>query len=263
MKKNRSIGEKIGGWLQDHLHTILNIIAFAGISFLDIFDHATKWYFAPLVLLYAASLLLANRNNKARANLVDEIEYLKQVISDGSRNFYDVWDGRAQTLFKECGLTNHDRISIYKHDAHLDEFRLLGRHAENPSFRKRSRNLYPVNQGVIGKAWTNGKCFERKLPSPDTNLDKYVEENGKKYGLNRVTCINLTMKSTCLWGYRLSNEKDIPFAIVIVESVRRESLNDDNLQSFFDDGKKEEIEHLLTQFTFMEPNLRTAKDIGL
>lgn len=260
---NRRFFAKIGDWIDEHFSLALNAVAFAGISFLDIFDHPLWWPFWLFLFCYITSLILDVRGKKSRARLEDDITSLKQVIADGSRNFYDVWDGHAQILFKECELTNLDRISIYKYDKQEDEFRLLGRHAENPSFRKRSRYLYPVNQGVIGKAWTDRKCFEKKLPSPNSSLKKYYEENEKKYGIPPETCKNLTMQSTCLWGYRLSDEKDIPFAVIIVESTKRESLDDKKLHAFFDNGKREEIENLLSQFAFMEPNLRTAKDIGL
>ncbi|MBS8259243.1 hypothetical protein DYI23_03330 [Roseibium polysiphoniae] len=259
---SKSVGEKFGRALDQHHPELVNFAGISGIAALDIFDINSLILFIFFCILCLLSIVLSTVRNRSSSEIFDENETLRKAISEGNRNFYDMWDDRARAIFKEFGLSIQDRISIYKYDETAKEFRLLGRYAENANFRERHRNTYPSNQGVIGKAWENGECFERKLPNPSNHIDKYIEENERKYALPADLSQNLNMKSTCLWAKSLTNHKDIPFAIVVVESIKRESLDKDALNAFFEKGKREDIENFLHALEFMEPNLRLAHDMG-
>ncbi|WP_298981492.1 hypothetical protein [uncultured Roseibium sp.] len=266
---NRSVGEKIGRFLEDYFPELLSFVGLAGIAILDIFNHEIVWLFIVLCLFWAAAIIFTVRRKRSSNELLDQcgdlseqVTTLKQAIGEGNRNFFDVWNDRARSLFQDCALSKYDRLSIYKHDTDLDKFRLLGRYAENNSYRKRGRNLYPMDEGVIGHAWQHGEHFEKALPHPDRSWDRYVEINQKKYGISPETCQSFNMKSACLWGISLSNEKDVPFALVVIESTKRENLDQGKLSAFFGGDKRKEIENLLDHLEFMEPNLRLAQEMG-
>ncbi|MEO0979390.1 MAG: hypothetical protein AAFY24_19140 [Pseudomonadota bacterium] len=258
----RSVGEKIGRSIEDHFPEGLSFLGITGIAVLDVFGFEIVWLFIGFCGMSLSAIVVNVRRRRATAEILDENESLIQVIKDGSRNFYDLWDARVHSIFHDCGLSDLDRVSIYKHDADKNVFLLLGRYAVQHDYRRRNRYHYPTDKGVMGKAWFNGEHFERKLPNPDQNFESYVQVNDEKYGISRETCDALTMKSTCLWAKRLSNEKKIPFALVVVESVRRENLDSHKLADFFSGEKLTELENFLDSLAFMEPNLRLARERG-
>ncbi|WP_422023467.1 hypothetical protein [Roseibium sp.] len=265
----RTAGEKIGRFVEDYLPEALSFVGLLGIAAVDVFNVESKVYFIVFAVAWLVSIYLTVHRKNSTNSLLDQldeqkstIDTLRQALSEGNRNFYEVWNDRARSLFQEFGLSKYDRISIYKFDSRLNEFRLLGRFAENHEYRKRTRYLYPVNVGVIGKAWEHGEHYEKSLPNPEKNFEKFAEQSLSKYGLSLETCKKLTMKSTCLWAKSLSNEKDIPFGLVVVESAKRESLDQVALTEFFDGQKRLEIENLLDHLEFMEPNLRLAQEMG-
>lgn len=266
---NFSTLKKIGWFLRDYSPEIFGFFGFVGLAVLDIFDFPIVYIFVVVCIIYGLSIVLKIKRSKSisgseveNASLKAEIETLKQAISEGNRNYYEVWDDRVRSIFQECELSVYDRVSMYKHDTYSDEFRLLGRYAENSAYRKKNRVLYPLDKGVMGKAWEHGVYYEKALPNPENNYELYVERNEKKYGISREICEGLTMQATCLWAKSLSNAKNVPFALVVVESTKRGNIDEEAMANFFDGNERAEIENLLDSLAFMEPNLRLAQERG-
>ncbi len=266
----QGIGQKCGQFIDKYIAEACSIAGVAGISYMGIFSVKNFYLFFLFIFLSIGSIFLTIRRNKKNDNYAEQvreknekIERLENAIKNGNNNFFDLWDNHARSLFKECSLNNDSRLSIYKYDEIQRSFWIIGRHAEQVPFKARNRKLYPTDQGVIGKAWLDGEYYEKSLPNPYTNPDKYTETNLQKYGIPREISAKINMKSTCLWAKSLKNKKGDRFAIVVIESTKRDSLARNTLSEFFENGKGYEIQETLDALGFMEPNLRIAGELGI
>jgi len=93
---------------------------------------------------------------------------------------------------KSLGLNSTERVTIYYEFD--DTFSLLARYSINPRYTKIHRQKFPLNQGVIGKAWQHGFHIEKDCPSSQ-NYPEYKEYLVKTYGYEEDKIDTLTMKS--------------------------------------------------------------------
>jgi hypothetical protein len=77
---------------------------------------------------------------------------------------------------------NSERITLYYHDSD-GHFIPFGRYSSNPVFEPNGRKKHRDNQGIIAKAWENGKCFDL-FPDPTTEKKEYL--NIRVIGLSQM-----------------------------------------------------------------------------
>ncbi|MCB1383371.1 MAG: hypothetical protein KDJ73_10680 [Notoacmeibacter sp.] len=259
----KQIGERAGKAIQDNHPELISFGGISGLTAMDIFSFDSFATFSALTVAVFSSIFLSYRRNNKITERVNHISTLEAVIRDGHRNFYDVWDDKAREIYQELTMDVKSRLTIYKFDNEIKKFRLLGRYSDNAEFRERRRDVYPPDQGVIGKAWSSGECYVKALPNPVTNWDKYADENLKFFGIPRDVLEKIRMKSTCFYAFTLRDDRSIPFAIILIESVKRDSIDRQKIDQKFENGHAREISAMIKSLAFMEPSLRAAQDLGL
>jgi hypothetical protein len=120
---SRSLGEKSGKWVQDNHPEIASFFGVTGLTALDIFSYASFETFIALTVLAFSGIPLSHRRNRSLKSEGEQNHTLRQVISEGHRNFYDVWDDKAREIYQDLELDIRARLSLYKYDGELKKFR--------------------------------------------------------------------------------------------------------------------------------------------
>ncbi len=138
--------------------------------------------FAVLFTVLGAVLGLAQTGElrRLRRAQYEEIDHRQQLENELGHTFNDSWG---------CGES--ERISVYRHNG--SAFTMSGRYSANPKYKKRSRTIYPDNQGAIGKAWEDGSAVAL-IPDFDNDEDGYFAAHAE-WGVDRDTASKLTMRS--------------------------------------------------------------------
>jgi hypothetical protein len=132
-------------------------------------------------------------------------------------------------LSKFLELDSKSRVTVYyEHD---EEFYLLKRHSKNPKYSKVHQQKFPLNQGVISKAWEHGEHKEDKCPV-SSSYEKYKAYMNKTYGYDKTKIDSLTMKS-CRYYAKAIIDADIHVGVILYESTNETTFMDD-LESKFD-----------------------------
>lgn len=155
----------------------------------------------------------------------------------------------------------YERITIYVHDP-SGYFVPVGRHSENPKFKKKGRSKYPDDQGFIAKAWERDFYFENDYPNPELSLNQYAQRLSYD-GLPANVINGLTMKPTLLFGYRvkeLLTHKHI--ALIILESTKNKRYKEKDLQRKFA-TINEQITTLIQRLKPILPSVSEPREFGL
>jgi len=132
-------------------------------------------------------------------------------------------------LSKYLELDSNSRVTIYyEHD---EEFYLLERHSKNPKYAKVHRQKFPLNQGVISKAWEHETHKEDACPhSEDKGYSQYLH-NTYDYDLDKVN--SLTMKS-CRYYAKAIIDADLHIGVIVFEGTETVFF-DNNLENKIND----------------------------
>lgn len=120
-----------------------------------------------------------------------------------------------QSSFTGLGMDSNGRVSIYYELD--DEFYLLSRYSSNPELSKPHRQKFPIDQGVISKAWQHHIHCEHECPHSDDE-DKYEAHMKAKYGYEAETVRAFTMKSCRYLGFSVMDAGS-PVGVIIFEST--------------------------------------------
>lgn len=181
-----------------------------------------KYYFSVAFALFFGVLSVFNTRDSSKLEregmlkdekIADLENSLNQVVEETNQLF----NSYLRLLTKSLGFGHNERISVYK--IYNNEFVRIGRTSENPTLKNSGRKSYPIDEGLIGKCWSEGECFIDNLPNP---LDK----GGTLYfnAMNSVATIpkrvieNLNMKSRTYYIFRFEGFDSEPKAILVAES---------------------------------------------
>lgn len=120
-----------------------------------------------------------------------------------------------QASFSNLGLNSFDRISIYYELD--DEFYLLSRYSNNPELCKFHRQKFPLNQGVISKAWQHHFHYDEDCPRSE-DQDAYESHMRVNYGYEADTVRAFAMKSCRYLGFSIMDAGS-PIGVMIIEST--------------------------------------------
>lgn len=123
-----------------------------------------------------------------------------------------VW---LKSVCQKMGLSTSDRITIYYE--YGGNFYLLARHSKNPNFSIVHRQKFPLNKGVISKAWEHAICFEESCPCGDDSkeYERYMVSN---YGYEPAKIASLTMKS-CRYLAKAIVDAGDNIGVIVFESI--------------------------------------------
>lgn len=127
---------------------------------------------------------------------------------------------------KQYNMNSSERASIY---FELNkEFILLARHSSNPNFKEIHRQKFPLNQGVISKAWSHGECIEKECPQYENDVNSYYNYMTEAYGFSEEDLKNFKMKSCWYIAIAISKADD-HLGVVVFESTKQNILEDKDI----------------------------------
>ena len=139
-------------------------------------------------------------------------------IENNLETIFNAW---LQYIIEYFELDASWRVSLYIFDdrgkEENDRFLFVSRYSKDPQFKRKGRNEFKVNQGVIGKAWENNqysKFFKKDISDKD-----YVDILVNKYNFSIGEANALTMKSKSILGNLILNNHHLKVGIVILESI--------------------------------------------
>lgn len=165
-----------------------------------------------------------------------EVPLLKQNISkyqeDGLQlkvENYKLHEKQVETwlkgICKHIDLDYESRVSIYYKDDEV--FKLLARNSPNPLLKQFSRKDYPLDLGIVSKAWQYGKYEDKDIPEDD---GAYMEYMQKKYHYSEEALYSIKMKSRTMLGLSIVDADD-SIGVVLFESKMKNAFDDDTVEA--------------------------------
>ena len=175
-----------------------------------------------------------NKNFKSKNDFEEQIQSLSEQSNVLKSNFDAIPENMIKNLFKYFQLGNNDRITVYR-VKDSEWFIPVGRFSDNPNFKKNGRTKYPINEGYIGKCWSNEEVIERNLPNFNKGHARYLEQVSRRSNVNEETLKNLEMKSRSFYCRRLAFNGEEALAVIVIESLNPTfSFNTDQLKGYLD-----------------------------
>lgn len=272
----RGAFEQAGRWLDEYKATIALVVSGIGLSVikdlcLAVFDESQNvWVRVGSVIGVivtvagawyggVAQARLASRNRELEQQLQDATELVQNFGSD----YFAIWDNRLKVLAEVLNLDARDRVSVYRHKG--SSFTMVGRFAVLPELDRPGRGVYPVDQGVIGAAWSrgDGKCVVQDLPDPVQDLDGYCARSRDEWKLPVGVVKKLGMKARSIAAFALNGHGDsVRDAIVVFESSDANRFSVELLEQHVYGATGKDIAHLLKVMGGREPSLDFAATRG-
>ena len=173
-------------------------------------------------------------DNRLRTEIENNYQLAEELIQAFKKTAH-LWTCQ---IFNELQLTVKHRISIYYLDSEQNNLVLLDRFAKNHDFNSVGRPFFPRQQGVIGKAWANGECIDKKIPivnRKDTAYYQYLNEN---YDIPRDVSSRLRMNSCTIAGFAIEDVHGHHTGVIIFESQDQNDFVDQTLRNI---AKRENV----------------------
>lgn len=169
-----------------------------------------------------------------------------------------IFGHHLKSIARSLNFTYNERISLYI--INNDRFICCARFSQNPNYNKRGRASYPLNEGVIGEAWSKGTEFIATLPDAKKELDNYVQKTKNKYNICENTVRNFSMHPRLIFGYRISNlDQSEHNAVIIVESTTKGFMAKNKILPILE-CNKDCLYSLIRDFRDFIPALAYAKE---
>lgn len=169
-----------------------------------------------------------------------------------------IFKEHLKSIARSLGFSHNERISLYIIDE--DKFVRCARFSQNPKYNRPGRSTYPLNEGVIGEAWSKGVEFFAKFHDAQKNKNAYIEKTNNKYRISRDVVANFSMFPRLILGYRISNhDKSDHNAIVIVESTNKDFADQYVILTVLE-RNRDCLYELIRNFRFYIPALARAEE---
>ncbi len=204
-----------------------------------------------------SDLIEANEDLNRKAT---ELEHDKFIIAENVRNLVEGYLFRFATGPLSFGSRagNIERVTLYLYDPD-GHFISIGRFSENPTFRQPGKSQHSSSQGCIGKAWTDGWCFDNAFPHPDTAQIRYRKKQ-LEYGIEGATVDNFSMKSRLYCGCRIhSRDGQVPVAVLVIESTESDRFEEEWLREQL---KRTELLFLSDLIESVSPHVAMPSEIA-
>ena len=147
--------------------------------------------------------------------------YQTSILAEAGR---DAATWLLAILYSTLGLKHTDRISLYVPERTPKRFTKVGRWSDNERYRaSRGRPTYPMDQGVIGKAYEIGECLVRgaEVPDPERDFEAYVSYMEEQWNIPAADVRGFTMRSRSYYAKALQTGLT-RYAVLVVESTEEE-----------------------------------------
>ena len=206
-------------------------------SQLIIFNPITSMGIGGLLLIYGTLGTYFDQNKQKQTNIKLEeenqrLQELKTALNSSQEDIQE-YQSRIYKLHKELvatwlkgaskhlNLDHNERVTIYYEFE--GEFYLLARYSKNPIFNKIHRQKFPLNKGVIGKAWQNEIHIEENAPSSD-QYEEWLKYMSETYSYEVTKLKSLTMQS-CRYIALAVIDADVHIGVIVFESINSNFIN--------------------------------------
>lgn len=184
-------------------------------------------------------------NNRSIEDAEVELSEIKAKIQRLNIDSIVLW---LKVYSKQRNLTSKDRVSIYYEDK--GDLYILARYSKNPKLTKIHKQKFPLDKGIISKAWEDGFC-EYTLPEYEENQSEYMGKCCNEFGYNEDEIKNLTMKSSSYYAKAIIDADD-HIGIIVFESYNT---------SIIDESEKDSVSKFLESSSSLLANLiRNARE---
>jgi len=199
-----------------------------------VFNPISTMVFGALFLFFGA--IGAYRDQTAQNNEIDELrktnselDTVKDALNAAQE---DLQDSRSKLVdlhgelvqnwlknaVKSLNIDSNSRVTIYiEYD---EEFYLLQRYSKNPTYAKVHRQKFPLNQGVISKAWEHQSHIEDMCPN-SSEYKAYETYLCEVYGYETSKIQALTMKSSRYFANAVE-DADVHTGVIVFESTEQD-----------------------------------------
>lgn len=191
-------------------------------------EHCFALIWIPLILLVLAIIVRAF-TAKRIASLESDLNEIKESFEQFrslSENVKLIIDQHLRVIGNELGFTASERVSLYVYRInakHKKEFTQCGRYSVSESLKVPGRASYPINQGVIWKAWDIGNFEKTQLPDWDVDRQKYLNICVSEFGFTKRCVKRLTMHPRYIYGCRIGDAGGTNYrSVIIIESKNPE-----------------------------------------
>lgn len=206
-------------WARAELHKYLSPLAPIVIAVWGVLDRDTwaehLWVLGVGIIVGVLGVVIRPRK-PTYSQLKIDYDHLQLRFNNRGDAVQRSLETLLEKLAIHCGINTHqDRVSAYYY--HNATFVMVGRYSKNPEHRKEGRRIYPVKQGIIGKAWESPKgVFQRKFSA---DKHRWFEEM-MDHGLTRDEAQTLTMRSLIIAAFRVEDNSGSVGALVIESTVQ-------------------------------------------
>lgn len=273
---DRGAFEQAGRWLDDYKVTIALVVSLVGFSVIKdmgivVFDDSRSLLArGGGALAVAATILCAWYGSLAQAKLAarnraldQQLEDANELIGNFGSDYFAIWDNRLKVLAEVLNFDARDRVSVYRHTG--NSFTMVGRFAVLPELDRPGRGVYPVDQGVIGIAWSrgDGKYVVQDLPDPINSFEPYCARSRDEWKIPVGVTKKLIMKPRSVAAFTLNGHGDsVRDAIVVFESTAPDRFSIEELEQHIQGTTGKDIAHLLKLIGEREPSLDFATARG-
>lgn len=149
----------------------------------------------------------------------EEMQINRSKVIEIQQELVATW---LKGLCRHFDLNSEERATVYYE--YGEAFYLLARYSKNPVYAKVHRQKFPLNQGVISKAWQHNRYIDRDCPHADEE-QKYSDYLQEEYDYEPEKIENLTMRS-CRYLGKAIVDADVHTGVIVFESTRKDFLTD-------------------------------------
>lgn len=234
-----------------------------------LFQQKWVWWFFIGYGVSALFLLVAKIWTNKKISVLEKESAEKDKIIEvqkGKLINYELLRQNIDLIFKEhlksiarsLSFSHDERISLYIIDD--EKFVRCARFSQNPKYNQAGRASYPLNEGVIGEAWSKGREFCANFPNAQKNKETYILKTNSKYGISKDTVENFSMFPRLILGYRISNyDKSEHNAVIIIESTNKNFSGQKNILTVLE-RNRDCLYELIRNFRIYIPALARAEE---
>jgi hypothetical protein len=172
---------------------------------------------AFLAVLEAAAVV---RRQLGVAAVVAERDAFRERALSAERAIMRLLRMELIALQERAQLFSADRVNLFRYDG--ARFSLVARRSARPLFdQSQGRGQYPLDQGVLGRAWAEGKAGIPSLPDPGPENQppkrRWLDAQ-RRLGVPEDVAAALTMRSQAYAAFRIA-DRERSFGVVLFEST--------------------------------------------
>jgi hypothetical protein len=203
------------------------LLAVSGVVDSDFHLRGRKVEFAWILIavagmLAAAEAALVTRRQRRLTRLEDEQSELLSRAERAEAWLIRLIRNELISLEAKGHLYSAERVSVFRCDG--DRFTLVGRRSRQPQFDlSLGRERYPLEEGVLGRAWADGAAEETGLPSPGPDGQpprrRWVMTQESRWHVPEAVVEQLVMRSQSYAAFRIEKQERSLGAIVFESTV--------------------------------------------